>query len=89
MRISHEEYLKQSLRTKEMELKNIIIDHRIMIEKHEAVKDMLQKQVDSITRQLEGHEKRCKQCNIKLKSNNMSCASEAEEMCQACHTEME
>lgn len=52
MKVTHDEYLKRTLRTKKMELTNLNIEHRIAIAKHEVKKDMLQKEIDSIERQL-------------------------------------
>jgi hypothetical protein len=53
VKLSHEEYLKQILRTKQMELENLKISHRIAIAEYDTKKEMLNNQIDSIERQLD------------------------------------
>ncbi|MBY9081221.1 hypothetical protein KIH86_24035 [Paenibacillus sp. HN-1] len=52
MKISHEEYLERTLKSKRIELENLNIMHRVAIATYEAKKEMLQKEMDSIERQL-------------------------------------
>ena len=53
MKVSHEEYLKRTLKSKKLELENEKVLHRIAIEKHNLKQEMLQSQIDSIEHQLE------------------------------------
>ena len=55
MKLSHEEYLKQSLTSKKLELENLNINHRIAIAEYNARKEMISKQIDSIEIQLESN----------------------------------
>lgn len=52
MKISHDEYLKIKLKDAKNEVENLIIKHRIAIAVHEAKKEILYKEIDSIERQL-------------------------------------
>jgi hypothetical protein len=51
--INHEEYLKQVLETKKMELQNLNINRRIAIGVYEAKKEMFMSQIHSIEKQLD------------------------------------
>ena len=48
-----EGYLKQTLKTKKIELENLKISHRIAIAKYDTKKEMLISQIDSLEKQLE------------------------------------
>jgi hypothetical protein len=53
LKVTHEEYLKQMLKSKKMELEHVEIDHRIAIAEHNVKKKMLYEQINSIERQLD------------------------------------
>ena len=53
MKLSHEEYLKQTLKTKKMELDNLKIDRRIYLAESQMKQEMLISQIESLEKQLE------------------------------------
>ena len=53
MNISHGEYLEQKLKSKKLELEQLKINHRINIAAFEVKSEMLNKDIDSLERQLE------------------------------------
>lgn len=53
MKIDHETYLKEVLKSKKNELEHLNTEHRIAIAVYEAKKDMLYKQIHSLENQLE------------------------------------
>lgn len=46
------EYLQQTLESKKLELAEVIVKHRIFMAQIELEKEMLQKQINSLERQL-------------------------------------
>lgn len=52
MKIEHGEYLQRKLDSLKMELENLNIEHRINIAKYETKKEMIQKDIDGLERQL-------------------------------------
>lgn len=52
MKITHEEYLKQILSSKKMELRELNIKSRIAIAEFNAKREMLEQQIYSIEKQL-------------------------------------
>lgn len=55
--LDNERYLENVLYTAKMQLENAKINHRVTIAVHEKEKDLLQKQIDSIEKQLEKSKK--------------------------------
>ena len=53
MKMSHEDYLKQMLKTKKHELENLNISHMIAIAEYNARKEMLFQQINSFEKQLD------------------------------------
>jgi hypothetical protein len=51
--ISHEEYLKQILKSKKIEVENLNINNMIAIAEYNARKEMIIQQMNSIERQLD------------------------------------
>lgn len=56
MRISHEQYLRESLNSKKMQLNEVMVQQRIVIAEYEVKINMLHSQIQSIERQLESAE---------------------------------
>ncbi|PZD95217.1 hypothetical protein DNH61_11700 [Paenibacillus sambharensis] len=52
MKISHEEYLKRVLFSKQLQLENLNIAHRVAIAEYEKEKTMLHKDINSLENQL-------------------------------------
>lgn len=52
MKVSHEEYLKRTMKTKQMELDALNVNHRIAIAVYDSQKLLMQKEIDSIESQL-------------------------------------
>ena len=52
--ISHEDYLTNVLNSKKMELQELNIQQRVSIAKYETERELLESQIRSIERQLEG-----------------------------------
>jgi len=53
-RVDHETYLQNTLKSKKMELEELHIKNRINIASYNVATDALEKQINSIERQLEG-----------------------------------
>lgn len=56
MIVTNEQYLKDVLKSKKLELENLQIDNQVRLAVHNTKKDMLYQQIDSITKQLEINE---------------------------------
>jgi hypothetical protein len=52
VKLSHEDYLKQMLTTKKVELENLKIDRRIYLAESQMKQEMLVSQIDSLEKQL-------------------------------------
>lgn len=52
MKISHDEYLKRTLRSKKVELESLNVNHRISIAEYEVKRQAITDQIDSIEKQL-------------------------------------
>lgn len=52
MKIEHGEYLRRKLGSRKIELENLNIEHRVNIAKYETKKELIQKDIDALERQL-------------------------------------
>jgi hypothetical protein len=53
VKISHEQYLKQTLKSSKIELESLNTRHQVAIAEYNTKKAMLMKQIESIERQLD------------------------------------
>lgn len=53
MKLSHEDYLKQTLASKKIDLENLKINRRIYLAESQMMQEMLISQINSLEKQLE------------------------------------